>query len=122
MVSVYSQCGERFAHQQMPDARDRKIGQENARNIHELLYSIALYPLTHFKGYGSLFDRPQKGHNANHPTSRMPLEEFEELVKDARAEANDPSFKVRQTLVETLAGWTLTCRERHFFGQAYFPL
>ncbi|KFH43721.1 hypothetical protein ACRE_055480 [Hapsidospora chrysogenum ATCC 11550] len=55
-------------------ARDRIIGEENNGNIHELLYSIALYPLTHFKG--------------------MPLKDFEELVDDARTEASDPSFKV----------------------------
>lgn len=73
------------------DIRNRAIGQENAENVQELLYSLALYPMTHLQGYVlsvriaglSLIAR-----------ARMPLEEFEALVEAARAEARDPSLKV----------------------------
>lgn len=53
--------------------RDRAIGQAMAGTIRNLLHTIGLYPMVHFKG--------------------MPIEEFEILVEDASAEANDPSFK-----------------------------
>lgn len=33
------------------DPRDRAIGEANIDNVQELLYSIALYPMTHLKGY-----------------------------------------------------------------------
>lgn len=42
------------------DARDRIIGEENNSNIHELLYSMALYPMTHLKEYGA-HDMPRQG-------------------------------------------------------------
>lgn len=55
------------------DIRDRAIGEANAENVQQLLYSLALYPMTQLQG--------------------MPMEEFEKLVEEARAEARDPSRK-----------------------------
>lgn len=33
------------------DVRNRAIGRENKENVQELLYSLALYPLTKLKGF-----------------------------------------------------------------------
>ena len=33
------------------DIRDRAIGEANAENVQQLLYSLALYPMTQLQGF-----------------------------------------------------------------------
>ncbi|PHH61094.1 hypothetical protein CDD81_805 [Ophiocordyceps australis] len=55
------------------DARERSIGEANSQNVPLLLHSLALYPLTQL---GS-----------------MPIDEFDKIVEQAKAEASNPSLK-----------------------------
>ncbi|ATY60198.1 Methyltransferase type 11 [Cordyceps militaris] len=56
------------------EARDQRIGRANRENVKELLETAALYPLTE--------------------QTKMPMEEFEQLISMARDEAGDPGLKV----------------------------
>jgi hypothetical protein len=55
------------------DPRMRAIGMLNQENVNKLLPSLALYPFTQ--------------------TSRMPLQDFQELISQARQEAETASLK-----------------------------
>lgn len=55
------------------EARDQRIGRANRENVKELLETAALYPLTE--------------------QTKMPMEEFEQLISMARDEAGDPGLK-----------------------------
>ncbi|KAF7530447.1 hypothetical protein G7054_g9573 [Neopestalotiopsis clavispora] len=58
------------------DPQERQIGAWNKANVDELLYSLALWPMTSRRGL------------------RMPVENFIELVENARVEAGNPAYKV----------------------------
>ncbi|KAL7788734.1 S-adenosyl-L-methionine-dependent methyltransferase [Trichoderma ceciliae] len=58
------------------DPRDHEIGALNVSNVSQLLYSTGLYPFTHTRG--------------------MSLEDFQLLVAQARNEASNPSYRVRE--------------------------
>lgn len=74
-------------------------------NVQELLQSIALYPMTRLKEYVPLrpLHRPQtmaeEWFSDVSYRFRMPLEDFNTLVEEAREEAKNPSLKVRQVHV-----------------------
>ncbi|KAF2997253.1 hypothetical protein E8E14_001010 [Neopestalotiopsis sp. 37M] len=57
------------------DPQERQIGAWNKANVDELLYSLALWPMTSRRGL------------------RMPVENFIELVENARVEAGNPAYK-----------------------------
>lgn len=58
----------------MIDPRERSIGQANQENIHRLLSSLAIYPLTERLG--------------------MSFQDVQLLIAQARNEASNPAFKV----------------------------
>lgn len=66
----------------------------NVENIQTLLHSAALYPLTRLKGLVSAHKDAVPDEPKTYQCNSMSVEDFEELVQAARAEANDPSLKV----------------------------
>lgn len=66
----------------------------NVENIQTLLHSAALYPLTQLKGLVSAHRDAVPDGPKTYRCNSMSVEDFEELVQAARAEANDPSLKV----------------------------
>lgn len=84
----------KFADKTPPEPRDQRIGRANRENIKELLATAGLYPLT--EQMKSVAAVPCNGRPFGKLTmfSRMPMEEFEELISRARDEAGDPGLKV----------------------------
>ncbi|KAK1997155.1 UMTA methyltransferase [Colletotrichum falcatum] len=61
------------------DPRQHQIGVVNRENVRRMLASLAMYPMTEFRGL------PQHG--------RMTSQEFQVLVAQARSEADNPAFR-----------------------------
>lgn len=84
------------------DARDRAIGAANQENVHRLLASLAMYPLTQLLGCVTravscpkrvlvgLTDQKKKKNRR----PRMSLADVQLLVAQARREADNPALKV----------------------------
>ncbi|EFQ27636.1 uncharacterized protein GLRG_02780 [Colletotrichum graminicola M1.001] len=88
------------------DPRQHQIGVVNRENVRRMLASLAMYPMTEFKG--------------------MTSQEFQVLVAQARSEADNPAFRV-----STAADLNRTRRHTPITGmkanadelnQAYFPM
>lgn len=76
------------------DQREYEVGVANRDNVQRMLASVALYPLTEILRYAC-----QKSASDIRTLltifCRMPIQEVQVLIAQARLEADDPQFKVR---------------------------
>lgn len=75
------------------DPREYNIGTANRENVQQFLGSMALYPFTERLGQVPLSH--YNHFNLTYP--RMPIQDVQLLVAQARGEADDPSLKVKAT-------------------------